>query len=183
MDFFTKNKFSFWIIVLLVMLNILTLTVLWVQKFRPLPPPGSDHPMEMNRPGNVQHFLKRELHLSDQQAHKMEKFRQQHFLKSRKVRRNIHRLKKQIMDELFQSSVDSLKINKLAFEIGNRQAELETLLFYHFMDLKSICEPGQEPKLKRLFIDIVEKMKLPQNKRPPRRLHPARQQRGKGEGF
>ena len=178
MNFFTKIRVTSWIIGLLVLLNVLTLGVLWFQQFRRppgmFPPPGK-------QAENSQRFLQRDLNLTEQQAQQFETLRNQYFLKSRTIMQEIHQLRKGITDELFSASPDAQKANKFAEEIGAKQAELERLLFNHFLELKAVCQPEQQKKFQALMRDLLEMMKPPEPPRPPEGVRPGEPPRGPDE--
>lgn len=164
MDFFTKKRLVTWSIVILVLLNLMTLGTIWLQRFRhPLPEPPPSHE---SRPERVQHFLKKELGLTDKQSEQFKEFRDQHFAQSFAIRKDIHRLKKEITDELFTSTPDTEKVEKLANEIGAKESELEKLLFHHFQDLMSVCQPEQKEKFKALVHDLLRMIKPPEQHEP-----------------
>ena len=168
MDVFTKNRVSNWIIILLVIMNLGTLgTILFLHFKQPsLPRNGGPDP--------AQHFLERELHLTEEQAQQFEELRKEHFLQSKAINDEVHQLKSAIMEELFSSSPDSEKVERLAEEIGKKQAELEQLRFQHFLALKSLCQPEQVEKLQALIHEIVRPPAPPGSGRPPEREQPSR---------
>ncbi len=166
MDFIAKHKYSFLTIVLLVLLNVFSLSALWFQILNRTPAPPPD------RPGNdlrsAQHFLERELLLTEDQIEEFGKLRSQYFSDSRNIVEEIHKLKREIMDELFLPSPDSSKVAGISENIGEKQAQLERLNFYHFLELKAICQPGQEEKFRRLIRDLQDAARPRRNDPPPR---------------
>jgi Spy/CpxP family protein refolding chaperone len=165
MNFLTKNRLAVISIIILVILNLFTLSALWFQRFgeNHKPPP---HHFEMNKQGNGEEFLENELELTEEQAKQFEELRLKHFEKTKILMDEIHRYKKEITDELFSSTPDTNKVNLLSEEIGKNEAELERLSFSHFMKLKSVCQPEQKEKFERLFHVIFEDVK-PKGPPPP----------------
>jgi protein CpxP len=178
MNFFTKIRVTTWIIGLLVLLNVLTLGTIWFQQFRrpPAPPPLQDQRSE-----NQQRFLERELGLTEQQSQQFQTLRKQFFLQSNAIMQAIHQLRKTMTDELFSSSPDTQKAQKLAEEIGAKQAEQERLSFNHFLELKAVCQPAQQEKFQALMRDLLEMMKPPELLGPPGEARPGEPPRGPGE--
>ena len=157
MDFFTKKRLATLSIVILMLLNLMTLGTIWLQRFRhpqPEQPPPHD-----NRPERVQRFLEKELGLTNKQAEQFKELREQHFAQSHAIRNEIHLLKKEITDELFNPAPNTEKVEKLAKEIGAKEGELEKLLFRHFQDLMSVCQQEQREKFKSLIHDLLRMIK------------------------
>jgi len=161
MDIFTKNRATNWMIVLLVILNVSSLTTIWFLQLRQSPLPQD------NRPDNVRHFLEQELRLTEEQAQQFEELRKQHFVETKAIHEEASQLKKTIMDELFASPPDTAKVESLAEQIGSKQTELEQLRFYHFLNLKSLCEPEQVEKFQALIHEIFQPPGPPEADRPP----------------
>jgi Spy/CpxP family protein refolding chaperone len=155
MDFLTKRRLTNLAMIVLVILNLFTLTMLWFHQLRErlFPPPP---PPDTEGPGRVEHFLERELDLTKEQVERFDELRKQHFLRSEAIMEEIHQLKREITEQLFLSSPDTGKVGRLTEEIGSRQAQLERLLFKHFTDLKSACQPEQKRKFETLIHDLME---------------------------
>ena len=164
MDFLTKNRFTIWTIVILVVLNLTTLTLVWLDHFKPhppFPPPGTGKDFKQSL-----HFLKNELNLSETQIQKFIESRNRHVIQSKEILDKVYRLKKEILDEMFFTNPDSLEIQKLTEKIGLEQAEFERILFKHFLELKSFCKPGQQEKLKFFLHDVFEITRPPEPQIP-----------------
>lgn len=155
MDLFTKNRFALISIITLVVLNIFTLTLLWIFHFRQperVPPPFD------RRAARVEKFLERRLNLSPEQATEFKQLRRQHFQESMVVMNEIRELKEKMLDEVFSKDPDSLVVKNLTEQIGNKEAEREWLLFTHFRELRDVCTPEQRVKLEQIFQKIFEGM-------------------------
>jgi Spy/CpxP family protein refolding chaperone len=167
MDFFSKRRFIILTFSILVVLNLFLLGVLWQTHLRrPFPPP----PPPNQRPKGTAEFLEKELNLSKEQRRQFEEIKAEHFDRSNSVRKEIHRLKQEILKEAFSDSPDTLKVRRLARQIGEKETEFEEFLFQHFSELKSVCTPGQLEELKKIFDEILERNRppeLPMRKPPP----------------
>ena len=164
MDYFTNKKFVTWTIIILVLLNVFTLSTIWFAKLVvPVPFPHTFHE-ERRLP--LDNFIEKELGLSDEQNRKFGESRKMHVIRTQDIAREIHMRKKLLFDELFQSSPDTSKIKKLSEEIGMMQTGLEMVNNVHILELKSICNPEQQEKLKFLFNEMLEKSR-PDGHRPP----------------
>ena len=166
MDIFAQKRFMTWAIIILVILNLSALaTMLFFVYPKPLPPPP---PPQERGQEEVQYFLKKELNLSEEQAKQFRELGEQHNMQSRSVQNETHRFKREIMDELFASQPDTVKVERLANEIGIKEAEKEKLLFHHFMDLASVCDQEQKEKFKALIHDLLDMIRPPEPKKPPK---------------
>jgi len=164
MDYFTNKKFVTWTIIILVALNVFTLSSIWLTKlFRPDPFHLTFH--EERRPP-VDNFIERELDLSKDQIRKFEESRERHKIQSKALNDVIFVKKEKLIYELFISEADSVEIKKISEEIGIMQTELEMQNNSHILELKSICNPEQQEKLKFLFNEMLEKSR-PEEHRPP----------------
>jgi Spy/CpxP family protein refolding chaperone len=184
MDLFTKNRFALISIITLVVLNIFTLTLLWIFHFRQperVPPPFD------RRAARVEKFLERRLNLSPEQSTEFKQLRRQHFQESMVVMNEIRELKEKMLDEVFSKDPDSLVVKNLTEQIGNKEAEREWLLFTHFRELRDVCTPEQRVKLEQIFQKIFEGMQqgVPPEMpgRPGRRPKFDRERHFPGEDF
>jgi protein CpxP len=155
MDLFTKNRFAFISIVILVVLNIITLTLLWIFHFRQ---PSRVQPPFDRRAARVEKFLERELNLSSEQSMEFKNLRRQHFEATMVVMDEIRELKEKMMSEVFSKDPDSAVVKNLTEQIGNKEAEREWLLYKHFRELRDVCTPEQQIKLHEIFLKIFERM-------------------------
>lgn len=169
MNYFSTQRITTWTIVILIILNLSTLAMLWFSRFirpaTPLPGEGS---------GNVAHFLYQELDLTDDQARQFDELRRQHFQESKVLVEASQQLKRELFEEVFASSPDTEKLQGIAEEIGAKQAELETLRFTHFLELKSLCQPEQSEKFQALFREIYPPQNPPDPGRSPQPAEPPR---------
>lgn len=159
MDMFSKQKFTSVVIVLLIVLNLATISTLWLKDKNPPPPPGENQP---NR--GVEQLLSKELKLTEKQKTEFTKLRESHFKATRSITKEIHELKKEMMDQLNEVEFDPIAVEMLANEIGEKQAKIEEEIFNHFVDLLSVCNDDQKKKFRTLLSNFFPN---PENK-PPR---------------
>jgi Spy/CpxP family protein refolding chaperone len=163
MDLFTKNRFTGWVIVILVCLNVATLATLWwVLYHQPIP----QRPPEQ-RPEDVQRFLEKELSLTPEQAERFRESRRRHAERSQAVRDQVLELRKDMIMAILADTPDTALAGQLADRIGALQMETDRLLVSHFMELQSICRPEQRERLRYLMHDLLEMMKPEGEGRPP----------------
>ena len=177
MDFLSKQKLTNLLIIVLVVINILSLTFIWYREMhRPkLPPP---------QPGreDVGRFIKDQLNLNNEQKTQFDKYMKKHADVTREMNNKIGELKKEILIEAFNPNSDTNKVNDLTQKIGKIQGDYEKFLYEHFQKLASVCNPEQKEKLKNIFLSSFgpkdrpeipppghrEGMRRPEGPPPPR---------------
>lgn len=153
MDIFAKQRYAFWTIVLLVVLNLVAISALWLGRTsRPGGPPPDGPPGQDRRM-----FLQKELNFTDDQIHRYDRLRQDHADKARVLLDDIRRLKKEMMDHIYEKEPDSTKAMQIADLIGQKQTELERITFRHFADLKELCGKEQLDKLRELMDEFFRR--------------------------
>src|SRR3989304_2615820 len=155
MDIFTKKRFTFWSIILLVILNVFTISLLWLNQYsRPVAPPPLREPKEDQR---TLQFLQKELNLTDAQIQQYDQLRQAHNKRTRLLVNDIRYSKREMMDEIFKDEPDTSKSMQIADLIGKKQTELERITFKHFLDLKELCGKEQLNKLQGLMDEFFRR--------------------------
>ncbi len=151
MDLINQNKFKNWLIILLLLLNIITMSVIWMKtsKEREFAPSKEDK----NRPESVS-LMKEVLNLDDAQTKQLEKLRSDKLDLSKKYNDSLSVLKKQLSDELFKSKSSQKIINEKTKMIGELQSKVELVRFNHFNQLLAICTPEQKEKLKPIIQEL-----------------------------
>ena len=150
MDFFTKNKMLFWCVIILAVLNVITLTSFWMGK----PPRGPAPDSKGGQDGGK--IMAERLHLSAEQARQFEQIRNEHFMRTRPLQDDIHKIRLEILDEIFSSEPNQAKIQNLLAEISSKQDLFEKYLFAHFQELKNTCNEDQAKELKIMLRDLIE---------------------------
>lgn len=165
MDIFTKKHFTFWIILILVIINLGTLTALWFIRLGQTAP--KEPPLGI-RPENAQYFLIRELNLDKDQISQYNALKNEHARRTRRIMREVHRLRETIRNELRSSSPDTSLMNRLSEEIGRLHAQKDRILFSHLLDVKSLCGPEQKAKLEKIIDELFVMIAPPESRRSPR---------------
>ena len=165
MDIFTKKHFTFWIILILVALNLCTLSVLLFHNLKR--PPKNELPHEV-RPEDAQYFLIRELNLDGNQISRYNALKDKHARRNRQIMDEVHRLRETIRNELQSSAPDTSLMNRLSDEIGRLHTEKDRILFSHLLDVKSLCRSEQKKKLEKIIDELFRMIAPPEPHRPPR---------------
>ena len=169
MDIFSKQKLVGWLIIVLIVTNALTLSIIWFKELNrsqptaPPPPPREQ----------VNNYLDEQLNLSQGQRELFNKYREQHADTTRKFNDKIAFLKREILLETFKDNPDKNKIDNLIGKMGGVQKDYEEFLFRHFKNLESVCDPQQKEILKRIFLSSFNAQILPPRRNgegpPPQR--------------
>jgi hypothetical protein len=149
MDLFRRQQLMGWLIGILVVLNIGTLSFIWFQHSRRL---DFAHPPR-KQPEDVLCFLKQELQLNEEQERRFVDLRQRHFTEMQRLNSEIHQLKHGIMEEVFRDEPDEARVKMLVTEIGQRQAQIEDIIFRHFRDMRAVCKHEQCARFQNLILE------------------------------
>jgi Spy/CpxP family protein refolding chaperone len=165
MDVLSKQKLTNALIIILVVINIISLSYIWYKEMNrpklPLPQPGREE---------VGGFIKEQLNLNDEQKRKFDEYMKEHADVTSQMNDKMGELKKEILLEAFRANPDSNKVNELIQKISKTQEEYERFLYLHFQKLASVCNPEQKEKLKDIFLSSFGPMKKP-GMPPPDREH------------
>ncbi len=169
MSNFWQKGFGAWTIVLLLLFNVSTLSLLWYKEINKPPRPvrGPSGTNALDNRERIQRFIERELDLSREQAREFRKLHSTYLQQSKVLRNEIRDLKRnQLQVEMFASKADTLKINQVARRIADKQFEFEKQTFLHFQELRALIGEGQEESLKALLDEVFMKQG---SSRSPRR--------------
>jgi Spy/CpxP family protein refolding chaperone len=169
MDILSKQKLTNLLIIILVVINIASLSFIWYRQLQS-PPPLPPHPKS---PGiqHVNNFFGKELNLTLDQEKQFDKIRKEHVVKTNAMKDKMGGLRREILEDSFSDNPDTDKINKLAEKIGETQKDYEEFLSEHFRNLSAACNAEQKEKLKKIFMTSLVPPPLPQPP-VPRELKP-----------
>ena len=166
MDAFSKNKYLFWAVIILIILNIVMITGFFLERHHRHERPEMQFPPMINPEGfHSQDFISHELQFNDDQRKLFIQLTTKHFETISKLMDSISQKRKVIFDETFSQTPDSNKLNLLANEIGALHSEIEKSNYDHFSKLKGFCSDDQIAKLKNLMSEII-KLKPPMHMPP-----------------
>lgn len=153
MDIFKQNRYLLFVIVLLVILNLGTILMLWLSK-----PPQPMMQRKQRTPElekmHIQQILKDELSFDKTQTEQYLKLREKHHERASLLQNEIQRIKKQMFDEVLKENPQTTLSDSLLKLSQEKTADLEQLTFQHFLDLKKLCKPDQQDKLKILISEF-----------------------------
>lgn len=156
MNTIKQNKLLIIIVILLLAVNVGTISTIWLSKSK-----------QTNERTYKKKFIKskykhkhkshnyfvEELNLSEEQKGFYIKLKKEHFSEMHTLRDSIRLCKKSINKELFNVNPDKAYINELADSIGKMNARFERANYKHFLEIKSILSDEQLEKFKHLIDD------------------------------
>lgn len=147
MDYFKKYRFALVMIVILVVLNLITVTFILLSPLGP----GFFMPRE-----RIQSTIEDELQFTDLQKQEYAALRSEHFARGD----TMAAIQFNTMDSLFAilgaDSVDSAMVKRQAEILGNIETMRSVGLFEHFRSVRALCTPEQQRK----FDDVMGKVML-----------------------
>lgn len=173
MDVFKQNKILIWIIIILVVINLGTLTGTWILNF------SGKHHKEMSKsrepksdkkfrePGRFEMFG-HELKFDSGQKERFNEIETEHHKEMKMIADSINEKKEQILTEITKQEPDTAKVEILFTEIGKYQSSVEKEIFRHFLKIKMLCNDEQRTRFDNLIKDIIDRNKIP----PPPVLPP-----------
>lgn len=137
-----NNKIVAWLIGILILANIATLTFFWIGHLKT----QKDH--------SPREFLAKGLNFSDSQKNAYFDLAKNHNESANKIREQI-KIDKEYLFQLLKSEqiVDSTK-NSAALKISLSIQALDILTFDHFKKVRALCTEKQKPK----FDELIQKM-------------------------
>lgn len=180
MDIIKQNKLISLTLILLVILNITTVSTLWLryninkQVISPSSSKNSNQTVKL---------MQEEINLSTDQA---DKFNEMHksFLENTKIYNDeLNNLKGEIAEEIFRQKPNDNKVDSLALKIGLLQSKVEVVKYKHFLEFSKICNDEQKKKLQPILKEVFSKKPV-KDKRipdPPKKENKTEQQSVKQE--
>ncbi len=155
MDIYSKNKYLFWAVIILIVLNIILITITSGIYFdRKMPPPFKPNNEMKPDKSHLKEFIINEIDMDDNQKEMFSKIMDEHFNNFDNKMKEINLKRNQVFDEIFSENYDSSKIEILFTDFERLHSEMEKINFEHFIKLKSIFNKDQNVKLKKLFSEI-----------------------------
>lgn len=165
MDWITKNSFLKWLVVILLLFNVITLTTIWLSILnRKEPPPMRE---ENGPPPDPMNLMQKELNLSNEQMKMFEEKRNHLFSVTDSLFNYMRGLQKKLTDHLLTKEENPVIVDSITNQIGEIQAELEKLRFEHFKGLLALCTLEQREKLIPVLKQIMESKPPDEKKHGP----------------
>ena len=150
MDIFKQKRYLVLLVVLLLILNLATLLMLWLNRPpQPILQRGQRRPEQEKM--HIQRLLKDQLGFDVTQTEQYLKLRKEQQERASLIQNEIQRIKKQMFDEVLKDNPQMTLSDSLLKLSQEKMADLEQLTFSYFLDLKKLCKPEQQDKLKFLI--------------------------------
>ncbi len=171
MDIFKQKRYLILLVVILIIINLATLLMIWLNK--PQQPLMDRKHLEPEQEiAHIQQLLKDELDFDDAQIEQYLTMRKEQSERVSVIHNEIRQIKKQMFDEVLKNVPQPVLSDSLLKLSQDKMVELEELTFQYLLDLKKLCKPEQQDKLK-LLIDEFFRQNSPHrmsHDRPPPRL-------------
>ncbi len=152
MDIFSQNKLLIRTILVLVVLNLGSITFFTVKEMRSRREPLLFPKNEAYK--DVSKILKKELNLSNEQVIRFDEIRKRNFEKQSELKKIIRDEKDAMNILMFNKNSDDDKIKSLARQVSENEYKMELLRYYQAKELKAVCKPEQLDKFQDLVIEI-----------------------------
>ncbi len=163
MNYFKEKKFATIAIIVLVILNITTITLLWLGR-----PSNHRHPM-VPREKVLFDFIAHELDFNPVQKLSYEKQERIFMDETRAVHLRIDSIQQLLYNTIYSEVTNKLVIDSLTNIIGSLDAELNRITYNHLVEIKSLCEGNQQEKYKTLLKDVLDNIRPKSPDVPPPR--------------
>jgi len=139
------------VIICLLVVNIGTLSFIWLHHGHGGPPPPHGR-------GDVAGFLTHELNFSPEQEKQFDQLREEHHHAMEKFQDEGRERHHQLFDLLHASTADSAAIQSAAKGIAENQSQIEVVTFHHFQQVRAICNPEQQKKFDEIIDEALRMM-------------------------
>ena len=153
---FTQNKFLVLLVAILLVANLCLMLYFFVFKDRHAP--EGSHP--------VSDLMQKELGLNADQTEKFKQLRDEHRAAVKPVVDEMKRLKDSLYNLLQNPQANDSAAKVIAQQIGEKQEELEILIYHHFEKVREICDNSQLPKFDTLVHRMINKWPWMRKKKP-----------------
>lgn len=167
MSYFNSRRWLAILVIILVALNIGTVTAFWLLRDkRGAPPPGQ---------GNPTAFLVKELGLDSMQREKLEVLIAQHRSAVMQLRNENREAKDAFFARLGEASISDSALALAAREANLPDQQIEVATFRHFQQVRALCNSTQQKKFDEIIQEVLRMnagARGPQGGPPPDRDGP-----------
>ncbi len=149
MNYFNKYKVVFWIMILMIVINISGLTSFYFY-YRANKTTVTD----TTSCNATCRFLDEQLALNTVQSEKVSEINKQFREKTEPIVAEIKNIRTALLGELTSQNPDTTRLNQYTEKIGELQKQLQKEAIVQFQQLKQICTPDQCLKLSAIFSEV-----------------------------
>lgn len=159
-----RTKLLTAVVIVLLLLNITTLTVILMNKQG-----GTGRPM----PEGPRKMIIERLHFDDEQVKAFDVLVEEHRQQMRELREKIAKNKEAFYDQLKQDDTDTATAYTQIASITRFEEEAERITFNHFKKVRALCNDEQKQQFDLVIRDILKNMTAPHERphgpmdRPP----------------
>lgn len=147
MSYFNSRRWLAILVIILVALNIGTVTAFWLLRDkRGVPPPAQ---------GNATSFLVRELGLDSVQREKLDELIAQHRRAVMRLRDENHEAKDAFFARLGEASISDSALAHAAVEANIPDQQIEVATFRHFQQVRALCNAEQQKKFDEIIQEVL----------------------------
>jgi Spy/CpxP family protein refolding chaperone len=160
MSYFNTKKRLNTLVVVLLVVNVFSITALWLsnREDRHGPP---DRP-----PANAEKFLQEALDLTSDQMEVIKTLREEHFREMQALVRANEESRIKMFEEVKAIKPDTVLLVKYAGQIGSTRAAIEELTTKHFLAIKSELRPDQVSRFNQTIEKLIPGPRGPGRGRP-----------------
>jgi hypothetical protein len=156
-----SNKVLWWVIAVLAVLNISTLATIGFHMSRS----ERELPLACQTMGDTTfqrpamyngRFFRDILELNADQMDKFREINRPFRQETRQLTVDLSDLRNSMMNEMAKLNPDTFKLNQLSIQIGEKHARLKIITYQYFLNIKAICNEGQQKKLEQVVRTIFQ---------------------------
>ena len=160
-----KQKILLATIVLLLIVNIATLTFLWMQYKQPAGAPSGMAARD---------FIVKEVGLTPLQQQQYDSLRKIHRKSVRWLNDENRRLHDQMFENVGSTSIDSIMLDSMAYKLSQNEVKRQKATLYHFRELRKILTVEQQSKFDNILKEALKIIGRPERPRDRNKMHPPR---------
>jgi len=159
MNYFNKNRVVFWIMILMIVVNISAFTsyLIYFRVNRIAAPDAAGC-------GGTCRFLDEQLALTTGQSAKIKEINNDFRLQTEPLVTEIKATRTALLDELALVKPDTARLNQYTDHIGELQKKLQKAAVVQFQQLKQVCTPDQCLRLSAIYSELYGCPKMSQDK-------------------
>ena len=145
MNFFVKNRLIFWLLLVLIIINIsalLTFFIMFRAEKKELPEAASN---------NTSRTFQEQLSLTQEQSDTVFYINNNHRRVAEPISVALKEKRSELLAELEKDHPDTVLLDRYADEIGTLQKEMQKASIRHYLELKGVCDPHQCRKLSSFY--------------------------------
>ncbi len=170
----TGNKYRIliWLVVILFAMNLATIgSLIYQTRKSRLPESRATEDIGVATSDQGARFFRDQLELGPDQMVRFRDANREYNRKTHRLARDLEMLRVEMVSEMTGAHPDTVLLNSVSREIGNRHRELKQLTAAYYLEMRACCTPEQKEKLDEIFLKMVGQDNPGQPDRGRRRGH------------